>query len=129
MITLFNKKLALEAPSFSITELRESIHSLVSIGSISSLEKGSAKTFFTDLTFFSLSKLILWLGVFSTVFLSFSFFETSIWLPSTVAKILPSETLSPILTFKSLILPVKVEGISTLDLSLSIVTIVSFIFI
>ena len=41
---------------------------------------------------------------------------------------LPSETLSPILTFKSLIFPSRGEGISILDLSLSIVIIGSFIF-
>ena len=34
---------------FSITEFNDSIHSLVSIGSISSLEAGSAKTFLTSL--------------------------------------------------------------------------------
>ena len=39
-----------------------------------------------------------------------------------VAKMLPSETLSPIFTFKSFISPAAGEGISTLDLSLSIVT-------
>ena len=42
---------------------------------------------------------------------------------------LPSETLSPILTFKSLISPAAGEGISTLDLSLSIVTMGSFLLI
>ena len=47
---------------------------------------------------------------------------------SIVAKILPSETLSPILTFKSFISPEAGEGISRLDLSLSIVTIGSFLF-
>ena len=34
---------------------------------------------------------------------------------------LPSETLSPTLTFTDLIFPLNVDGISTLDLSLSIV--------
>ena len=48
---------------------------------------------------------------------------------SIVANILPSETLSPIFTFKSLISPAAGDGISTLDLSLSIVTIGSFLFI
>ena len=43
-----------------------------------------------------------------------------VWPFSIVANILPSETLSPILTFKSLILPEEGEGISRLDLSLSI---------
>ena len=47
---------------------------------------------------------------------------------SIVANILPSETLSPILTFRSLIFPASGDGISTLDLSLSIVTTGSFLF-
>ena len=42
---------------------------------------------------------------------------------------LPLETFSPILTFISLISPSKGEGISTLDLSLSIVIIGSFLLI
>ena len=49
--------------------------------------------------------------------------------PSMIANKLPSETLSPIFTFKSLILPDAGDGISTLDLSLSIVTIGSFLLI
>ena len=60
---------------------------------------------------------------------SISFLELSNLLFSTVAKILPSETLSPILTFKSFTFPSEVEGISTLDLSLSIVTMGSFFLI
>ena len=48
---------------------------------------------------------------------------------SMVAKTLPSETLSPTLTFRSLISPSDGDGISTLDLSLSIVTTGSFFFI
>ena len=48
---------------------------------------------------------------------------------SNLAKILPFETLSPILTFNSDILPEKGEGTSTLDLSLSKVTTGSFLLI
>ena len=66
-------------------------------------------------------------------FLGFSFFKSCLELTasefSIVAKTLPSETLSPILTFRSLIFPSDGEGTSTLDLSLSIVTTGSFFFI
>ena len=63
-------------------------------------------------------------------FVFFSFAGSRVALPlSTVAKILPSDTLSPILTLRSFILPEIKDGISTLDLSLSIVTTGSFLFI
>ena len=45
-----------------------------------------------------------------------------------IAKTLPFETLSPIFTSNDEILPEKGEGTSTLDLSLSRVTIGSFFF-
>ena len=68
----------------------------------------------------------------SASFIKFSvFFGTSsdgFWVsePKTVSNKSPFETLSPILTFNFSILPSIVDGISTLDLSLSIVTIGSF---
>ena len=43
-----------------------------------------------------------------------------------IAKTLPFETLSPILTFKEEIFPANGDGTSTLDLSLSNVTTGSF---
>ena len=114
-----------------MTELRDSIHSLVSIGSISSFDAGSAKIFFTCFTGVKFPFVLDFsiTGLFSVgSFFDFSFGAEAAWPFSIVAKTLPSETLSPILTFKSLILPDDGEGISRLDLSLSIVTIGSFLF-
>ena len=73
------------------------------------------------ISFFSISSFLI--SFFTIV--SFSSLTSD---PSRVAKILPSDTLSPILTFSSEILPSKGEGTSTLDLSLSNVTIGSFFF-
>ena len=58
----------------------------------------------------------------------FTFGVEGIFPFSIVAKMLPSETLSPILTLRSFISPEEGDGISRLDLSLSIVTIGSFLF-
>ena len=99
---------------------------------MSSLEIGSANIFFTCLTWFEppfdfgfSSVTISFWGLFS-IFFSGVDVATPF---SIVANILPSETLSPILTFRSLILPDSGDGISTLDLSLSIVTTGSSLFI
>ena len=84
-----------------------------------------------------LEKVFSWVSGFVTsIFLnSFSisgFSLTSSFLTSEELSIVkiksPSETLSPTFVFKVLILPSKFEGISTLDLSLSIVIKGSFFF-
>ena len=112
-----------------MTEFRESIHSFVSVGSISSFEAGSAKTFLTCLTWFTSPLVFGFSWVWTSLIIFFSFEADASRPFSIVANTLPSETLSPILTFKSLISPAAGEGISTLDLSLSIVTMGSFLFI
>ena len=99
---------------------------------MSSLDAGSAKTFFTCFTGFT-SPFVFGFSWTWISFFCFSIFSSlgvdAAWPFSIVAKILPSETLSPIFTFKSFISPAEGEGISTLDLSLSIVTIGSFLLI
>ncbi len=94
---------------------------------MSSFEAGSAKTFLTCFTGFKLPSSIN-SSLTTSCFISF-FGEESALPFSIVANKLPSDTLSPIFTFKSLIWPAEGDGISTLDLSLSIVTIGSFLFI
>ena len=96
---------------------------------MSSFEAGSAKTFLTCWTGFKLPfvfGLSFINSSFTTSFLISCFGAEAAWPFSIVANKLPSDTLSPIFTFKSFIWPAEGDGISTLDLSLSIVTIGSF---
>ena len=99
---------------------------------MSSFAAGSAKTFFTCFTGFKLpfDFGFSWINSSLTTSCFISCFgEEAAWPFSIVANKLPSDTLSPIFTFKSFIWPAEGDGISTLDLSLSIVTIGSFLFI
>jgi len=66
-------------------------------------------------------------GIFSSV-VSFGFSSDWLVLFKVISKS-PLETLSPILTFTLSTSPSEIEGTSTLDLSLSKVTIESFFFI
>ena len=76
---------------------------------------------------FSLMIVCLFAVMFCSTWFSFSiifssdFLETSTWSePESISRIVsPSETLSPILTLILIIFPEKVDGTSTLDLSLS----------
>ena len=85
-----------------------------------------------------LEKVFSWIsGFFTSIFFNFfsisSFSLTSSFLTFKSLSIVkiksPSETLSPTFIFKFLILPSKIDGISTLDLSLSIVIRASFFLI
>ena len=68
--------------------------------------------------------------LFSLLFIKFLFFSFFVELTVSISKILsPSETLSPTLIKSFKIFPFSVLGISTLDLSLSIVIRGSFLFI
>ena len=99
---------------------------------MSSFEAGSAKTFLTCFTGFKLPLdfgCSLTSSSFTASFFISCFGEEAAWPFSIVANKLPSDTLSPIFTFKSLIRPAEGDGISTLDLSLSMVTMGSFLFI
>ena len=99
---------------------------------MSSFEAGSAKTFLTCFTGFKLPFVfgfsLINSSLISSFFISCCGAEAACPF-SIVANKLPSDTLSPIFTFKSFIRPAEGDGISTLDLSLSIVTIGSFLFI
>ena len=78
------------------------------------------------LIIFSVTGNIFLLFLKGTSFTIFFFsFDSFVVLFSIIAKTLPFDTLSPILTFSSVIFPLYGEGTSTLDLSLSKVTIES----
>ena len=75
-------------------------------------------------------------GLITSIFLNsfsiFSFSSSFLFVCGSLSKInikSPSETLSPTFNFKDLTLPSKLDGISTLDLSLSIVISGSLVFI
>ena len=137
MINSLIKKWALWFPSFEITADKDSIQSWVSSGSKSL----SLFTWIID-CFFS------WAGFWRVMFSSFFFFFSASacliifsvsfgiglskgsWSDEVKSKSKsPFETLSPTLTATVLMVPEIFDGISTLDLSLSIVTTGSFIFI
>ena len=85
---------------------------------MSSFEAGSAKTFLTCFTGFKLpfDFGFSWTNSSLTTSCFISCFGEESALPfSIVANKLPSDTLSPIFTFKSLIWPAEGDGISTLD--------------
>jgi len=94
---------------------------------MSSFEDGCAKTFLTCFTGFKLP-FAAGFSLAGSCLIFFTIGSASAFPFSIVAKTLPLETLSPILTFRSFISPEEGEGISRLDLSLSIVTIGSFFF-
>ena len=124
--------------SFSKTEERDSNHSFVSIGSISSVFFSSifCSTFFifVSILLFEISSLLFKFkvssasliifsvsgGIFSFIFFCFfSSFSSVSTVAFNIASRSPLETLSPIFTFTFSTIPPSVEGTSTLDLSLS----------
>ena len=134
MINYLIKKWALWFPSFEITADKDSSQSSVSKGSVSL----PLVTWIVDCSF-------LWVGCWTTLTSSFFSAKTAsacsiilsvsfgiglsflFSLEETIFKMTsPFETLSPTLTSTFSIFPAIVEGISTLDLSLSIVITGSF---
>ena len=150
-ISCLIKNWALLLPSVSKTEDNESIHSFVSIGSISpsltTFEIRSSAIFIVSFCIcgWEISFISFWISVSWTCFISlwivFSASSIKFFVlfgissgdtfpfPSTSKIKSPLETLSPTLTLIFDILPSTVDGTSTLDLSLSSVTTGSFFFI
>ena len=136
-ISSFIKKWALWFPSLWMTSERESNHSLVSNGSISPLfitwiVSGFSFSIFLIGSFCSrfFFKEFSASCIKFSVFFGTSFEEERFWSIIDISKIKsPFETLSPTFTAIDSILPEKIDGISTLDLSLSIVITGSFFLI